>query len=139
MLAMKYKGFLCAVSLFLLMWPVQAFAADKPDIPALSPMSMQAQEPVGQIGSNAKAQFEAYRAKFMQTQKASIEANNAKMIAQLATLHREYSSDKASKIEAIRNEARQMQQKVRTAPPAEQAQIQRRSAELLLQLKSLGY
>jgi len=82
----------------------------------------------------SKSQFEAARAKFLQEQKAKIEAANAKAKADFNRL-----KANSAKYAAIKQEALQLFNKSKTAPPAEQEQIEKRANELLQQLKQIGY
>jgi len=82
----------------------------------------------------SKPQFEAARAKFLQEQKAKLDADNAKAKAEFERM-----KTKFSKYAEIKNEAMQLQGKSKTAPPAEQEQIEKRANELLQQLEALGH
>ena len=82
----------------------------------------------------SKSQFEAARAKFLQEQKVKLDADNAKAKTEFERL-----KTKSSKYAEIKKEALQLFNKSKTAPPADQEQIEKRSAELLNQLKALGY
>jgi len=82
----------------------------------------------------SKSQFEVTRAKFLQEQKAKIEAANAKAKADFERL-----KANSAKYAAIKQEALQLFNKSKTATPAEQEQIEKRANELLQQLKQMGY
>ncbi len=91
----------------------------------------------------AKADFEAYRTKFLQEQKAKLDAENAKVgeeVTRWRTQHPSPAQPTASvgddaQVKAIRDEARQLLERSKTASPAEQEQIERRAGELLQQLE----
>lgn len=83
-----------------------------------------------------KAKFEARRAEFLQKQKATLQADNAKVRAQLAQLGRGSGLGQTTRQE-IEEEARQLSAGSKTALPAEMAEIEKRAAELLLLLSGL--
>jgi len=86
--------------------------------------------------AQAKARFEAKRAKFLQEQKARLNAQNAKALADLPRLRQQAArSTVPAADDALHREAKQLLERAKTATPAEQVQIERRAGELLRQLQ----
>ncbi len=88
--------------------------------------------------SQALARFEAKRAQLLQQQKAEIDAHNQKVRAAFAA-HRTQRGGlvRSAAHEAIRQEARELLERSKTASPAEQAQIEQRAGELLKRLQQV--
>lgn len=94
--------------------------------------------------AQAKARFEAYRAKFLLEQKAKLDARNAEVRAEFARRRQQSgvivgTLGHAARFDAIRNEARQLLERSKTASPAEQAQLEQRAEQLLGQLEQMGH
>jgi ABC-type phosphate transport system auxiliary subunit len=78
--------------------------------------------------------LQAVQAKFHKEWLAEINADDAKVKARLANLRQN-----AAKINSIQQETLQLNNRFRTASPAEKQQMEKRAEELLRQLKQLGY
>ena len=75
------------------------------------------------------------RLRELEQQQANLEADNARALAEFKRLAaREERGDPDGDIAAIRDEARELQERARTATPAERRRLEARAAELLDQL-----
>ncbi len=84
----------------------------------------QAEAKAAAAAAKAQAEFEADRAKFLDAEKAKVRTAGRRPAAPA----------QSPQLDAIRREANQLAERVRTASPAEQAQIEERAAQLLQQL-----
>jgi hypothetical protein len=75
-------------------------------------------------GAKPKAKFAARRAQFLQQQQAALQAAHVKALAEAARLRQASATIQATQQDAIRNEAIQLQERAKTASPAEQARIE---------------
>ena len=80
--------------------------------------------------AQAQAKFEAYRAKFLQEQKAKLDAANAKVRAEIARLRQASAAAPLTQQQAIQKEAVELLNRSKTATPAEQIQIEQRAGQL---------
>ena len=86
----------------------------------------------------AQATFEAARSQFLQRQQAELDAQNAKVRAEFASRRTQRGGPARSAAhQAIHKEASQLLERAKTAPPAEQEQIEQRAGELLKQLQQV--
>ncbi len=83
-----------------------------------------------------RPKFEAHRAKFLQKQKATLEADNMTVRTQLAQLGRGTDASQTTRQE-IEEEARQLYVRSKTASPGTLGEIEKRAAELLVLLRGL--
>ncbi|MBA3355507.1 MAG: hypothetical protein H0U18_06110 [Pyrinomonadaceae bacterium] len=83
-----------------------------------------------------RPKFEAHRAKFLQKQKATLEADNMTVRTQLAQLGRGTDASLTTRQE-IEEEARQLYVRSKTASPGTLGEIEKRAAELLVLLRGL--
>jgi hypothetical protein len=90
-----------------------------------------------QGASDTKSKFDAARTRFLQDQKASVEAANARARAQ-SPRSKAAGPTASPQFQAIRQEAIQLNERSKTASPAERAQIEARAAELLGKLQQIG-
>ena len=79
--------------------------------------------------AQAQAKFEAYRAKFLQDQKAKLQDAHVKARAEIARL-RKVGAAPLTQQQTIQKEAVELLNRSKTAPPAEQAQIEQRALQL---------
>jgi len=87
--------------------------------------------------AQAQAKFEAYRAKFLQEQKAKLDAANAKVRAEIARLRQASAAAPLTQQQAIQREVVELLNRSKTATPAEQVQIEQRAGQLQQQYQQL--
>lgn len=88
----------------------------------------------GAAANKGQKEGDAKKAKFLQDQKAKLDAENAKVMAQLARMRQ----SGGGVPENIKQEANQLRERSKNASPAEKAQIEQRAGELLRQLQGQG-
>lgn len=92
-----------------------------------------------QARQKAEAELKALQQKNAREWKAELEAENAKVRAELARQRRlESDPSVEDRIEAIRKEALELSNKAKNASAAEKAKLDKRAVELLYELKALG-
>lgn len=79
--------------------------------------------------AQAQAKFDAYRAKFLQDQKAKLQEAHVKTRAEIARL-RKVGAAPLTQQQAIQKEAVELLNRSKTATPAEQTQIEQRALQL---------
>jgi hypothetical protein len=100
--------------------------------------SIQVETPDHSLSNILTVDFKAAREKFLQDEKAKLDAHNAKVNAEFERLCQK-SSESSSRLLSIQNEANQLNTRFKTASPSEKAQIEKRARELLQQIEKLGY
>jgi hypothetical protein len=91
-----------------------------------------------EMQAKADADFKAVMAEFMKEQNAEIEAHNARARADFDRLSQQGAAN-ASRVEAIRNEAMQLNSLFKTASGEEKVQLEKKAGELLGELQRMGY
>ena len=83
----------------------------------------------------AQAAFQAHHTKFLQDQKAKLQADSAKASAEFTRWRQTQGAVQVLAQEAIAEQAIELMGRSKTATPAEQVQIEQRAGELLKQLQ----
>lgn len=100
----------------------------------------EAEAKIEAAAAKAQTEFEADRAKFLQEQKARLDAENAKVRAEVGRLRQQRPAPAQSpQLDAIRREAGQLLERSKTASPAERVQIEQRATQILQQLQQMGH